>query len=91
MRCDRPYRERVEKKEKGMSNKQEYEQKLAYMPTDELFKETKMKIWLSAFANNNSKAPAHWQVDLCYDEWRKRGDLDSYSRAHAEVVSEATA
>lgn len=71
-----------------MSDKQEYEQKLAYMPADELFKETKMKIWLSAFANNNPKAPAHWQVDLCYDEWGKRGDDKSYSCAHAEVVRE---
>jgi len=69
--------------------KRDYQQKIAYMQPDELFKETKLKIWLSAFANNNPKAPAHWEVDLCYDEWEKRGDKKSYSRAHAEVVKES--
>ena len=65
----------------------EYINKISEMDFDKLFKETKSKIWLSAYANNNPRSDYHWHVDVCYDEWIKRdGNADSYSKAYKEVV-----
>lgn len=65
----------------------EYKAKLEAMSDTDLFKETKDKIWLSAYANNNPSSCFHWQCDFTHDEWmRRRGNSDEYARAHGEVV-----
>lgn len=68
--------------------KSEYLDKLMAMADDDLFKETKDKIWLSAYANNNPRSDYHWQCDATYDEWQRRGSLHRYSEAHTQVVKE---
>jgi hypothetical protein len=66
-----------------------YLKKLAQMTKEELFKETKDKIWLSAYANNNPRSDFHWQVDACYDEWVKRdGNPQNYEKAYNELYNE---
>jgi hypothetical protein len=45
-----------------------YAEKLAAMTDVELVKEGESQIWLSAFASNNPRAPAHAKADAIYDE-----------------------
>jgi hypothetical protein len=53
----------------------------------DLEKETKDKIWLSAYANNNPRSDYHWHVDACYDEIVRRfGSSDLYSKWYNYVV-----
>lgn len=61
--------------------KSEYLETIKEMSPEELFAETKQKIWLSAFANNNPRSDFHWQCDACYDEWKARGKLEQYTEA----------
>jgi hypothetical protein len=72
--------------DKGMDNfgkpKSVYVEKIINMTDEELLKETKDKIWLSAYAANNPRSDYHWQVDVCYDEWNKRGKVDQYTVAY---------
>jgi hypothetical protein len=50
--------------------------------TDEDFVETaEQQIWLSAFASNNPRAPAHKEADNAYDEAKRRGKPWLYQRA----------
>lgn len=70
-----------EGKDNNGKPKSEYLNKIASMDYDTLFIETKNKIWLSAYANNNPRSDYHWQCDACYDEWSKRNDLKSYEKA----------
>lgn len=58
------------------------------MSYEELFEETKHKIWLSAYANNNPQSDWHWQCDGCYDEWLRRDDTESYKKAWNEVYKQ---
>lgn len=51
----------------------EYEAKLQAMTDAELVKAAETQVWLSAFANNNPRAPAHWKVDMVSDEAERRG------------------
>ena len=54
--------------------------------TDEwLYGETKDMIWLSAYASNNPRSCYHWRCDATYVEWKRRGNVDQYGKAHAEV------
>src|SRR5512146_2159618 len=46
----------------------DYRLKLAKSGDEELVLEGERQIWLSAFANNNPRAPAHWRADAAYDE-----------------------
>jgi hypothetical protein len=69
--------------------KAEYVTALQSMDGPTLFKETKERIWLSAYANNNPRSCYHWQCDATYDEWLRRdGKTDQYAAAHAQVVAE---
>jgi hypothetical protein len=64
-----------------------YFDRIAAMSMPELEEETKSKVWLSAFAANNSRSDYHWHVDACYDELKKRtGDDKAYSRIHQAVA-----
>jgi len=63
--------------------KTEYLEKLVAMDREELFEETKNKIWLSAYAANNSKSDYHWQCTACYEVAKKFEDL--YDLAHKSV------
>lgn len=76
----------------GKSNygkpKTEYLTKLIKMSDEELFTETKEKIWLSAYAANNGRSDYHWHCDGTYDEWRRRGKDNQYDKAHKQVVAE---
>lgn len=66
--------------------KQDYVDHIASMDMDKLKKETKDKIWLSAFANNNPRSDYHWHVDVCYDELMKRtGDDKVYTECFEKV------
>lgn len=64
--------------------RQLYLGKLAAMTDEELHLETRQKIWLSAYANNNPRSDYHWQVDATYDEWVRRGKPEGYEQAYRE-------
>jgi len=54
--------------------------------TDEEFvKDAEMQIWLSAFAANNPRAPAHVEADRAYDEAKRREKPWLYQRAWNEA------
>lgn len=58
------------------------------MSDDEYKKECEQQIWLSSFASNNPRAPAHKEVDRAYDEAVRRGKKWLYQRAwNAAYVS----
>ena len=67
-----------------------YVERLKNMPQELLEKETKRKIWLSAYANNNPRSIFHQQVDACYDELERRGDVGKYQELWEEVFRENT-
>lgn len=60
----------------------EYANKLLGLSDDELVDEVNRQVWLSAFANNNPRALAHWKVDLTYDEAGTRGKPWLYQRGY---------
>jgi hypothetical protein len=69
------------------AKKQAYREKLKGMTVAELHKETKDKIWFSAYAASNTISCYHWQCDFAYEEWvRRDGNADGYSKAHKEVM-----
>lgn len=49
---------------------------------DAFVSRAEQQIWLSAFASNNSRAPAHKEVDAAYDEAKRRSKPWLYSRAY---------
>lgn len=51
------------------------------MDDDAFVKDAEMQIWLSAFANNNPRAPAHVEADAAIVEARRRGKPWLYQRA----------
>lgn len=51
------------------------------MTDEEFLEKAETQIWLSAFASNNPRAPAHKEVDLAYDEAKARGKPWLYCRA----------
>lgn len=68
--------------------KSDYLNRIAGFTTEELRKETKDKIWLSGYANNNPRSDYHWHVDACYDELMKRnGDDKEYAACYNYVLS----
>ena len=71
---------------KGRNNKGEPRQifadRVATLDDASFVKQTETIIWLSAYANNNSRSDYHWQADACYDEARRRGKPELYSKAH---------
>lgn len=68
--------------------KAEYKAKLEAMSDHDLFKETKDKIWLSAYAGNNPRSCYHWQCDATWAEWSRRnnGNTEQYAEAHRQVM-----
>ena len=68
--------------------KQEYINKLQKMEHSDLYQETKDKIWLSAYAANNARSDYHWQIDECYNEWKRRNQLGCYEMAYKNVTGE---
>jgi len=70
--------------------KSDYLAKIQSWDDDTLFNETKDKIWLSAYAQNNPRSDYHWQDDAIYDEWNKRNKLGEYSKAYKQVVAANT-
>lgn len=64
-----------------------YAWRIWMMSDKELLKETETKIWLSAYASNNPRSDYHWHVDVCYDEWTRRGKKEQYTVAfnHAKA------
>lgn len=71
-----------------LDKKPAYMEKLKSMTDEELFKECKDKIWLSAYASNNPRSCFHWQCDATYDEAKRREKVDLYSNAHKVVSSQ---
>ena len=65
-----------------------YVAKVAAFSAAELFAETKQKIWLAAYAQNNPRSDYHWHVDACYAEFLRRDDRAGYAAAFAEVQAE---
>lgn len=61
--------------------KTNYLKKIISMDDDQLLKECKDKIWLSAYAGNNPRSDYHWHCDACYDEFERRGKLELYKKA----------
>jgi hypothetical protein len=56
--------------------------KVQAMTDDQLYNETKHKIWLSAYASNNRRSDYHWHVSVCFDECEDRGKPEIYTRAY---------
>lgn len=56
---------------------------------DDFVKKAEMQIWLSAFANNNPRAPAHKEADAAYDEAVRRNKKWLYQRAWNQAYSSA--
>jgi len=48
---------------------------------DQFVKDAEMQIWLSAYASNNLRAPAHKEADAAYDDAKRRGKPWLYKRA----------
>jgi hypothetical protein len=67
--------------------KAEYQAKLNDLDDDALAKEAERQIWLSAFAGNNPRAPAHWKADEIYDEAERRGKPWLYQRGYNEAYA----
>jgi len=42
--------------------------------------------WFSAFANNNPRAPAHWQADLLIDESERRAKPWLYAQGRNKAI-----
>jgi len=59
----------------------DYLSKLEKMNEKDLFKETEMQIWLSAYAANNPISDYHWKCDACYDVCASRNRVDIYQKA----------
>lgn len=51
------------------------------MSDDEFLDRAETQIWLSAFAANNPRAPAHQEADNAYDEAQRRKKPWLYQRA----------
>jgi hypothetical protein len=64
----------------------EYWSRIAAFTDDELYKECRSVIWLSAFASNNPRSCYHWQCDSCWREAHNRGKEEIYSRAHKDEI-----
>lgn len=60
----------------------------AGMSDDEFVKAAEMQIWLSAFAANNPKAPAHAEADMAWQEARNRGKPFLYDQAWKRAASQ---
>jgi hypothetical protein len=61
--------------------KSDYLARIKAMTDSELFKETEHKLWLSAYASNNSRSDYHWHATACYDEWMNRNKMGEYLKA----------
>lgn len=48
---------------------------------NEWLKRAEQQIWLSAFAANNPRAPAHEETDRAYADAKARGKPELYERA----------
>lgn len=48
---------------------------------DDFVSKAEQQIWLSAFASNNHRAPAHKEADAAYDEAKQREKPWLYQRA----------
>lgn len=69
--------------------KAEYLHLLPLMSIEVLEKETRDKIWLSAYASNNPRSDYHWHVDACYDEIvRRTGHNLLYYKCYDKVLKE---
>lgn len=62
--------------------RKDYLLRIAAMSEAELLKESKDKIWLSAYASNNPRSDYHWQADACYAECQNRKRPDIYREAY---------
>lgn len=49
---------------------------------DEFITKAEIQIWLSAFANNNPRAPAHEEADKAYVEAQRREKPWLYTKAY---------
>jgi hypothetical protein len=65
-----------------------YKIRIEGLTDDQITAELDMKLWLSAFANNNPISCYHWQTDALYSECERRGKPKLYSRAHAKLMRE---
>lgn len=66
--------------------KSEYIEKVEKISEEDLFKECKSKIWLSAYTNNNPKSDYHWQADVCWQECQDREKGEIYKKAYDENI-----
>ena len=56
---------------------------------DEFVTKADEQIWLSAFASNNPRAPAHAEADAAYSEAKRRGKPWLYQRAWNRAAASA--
>jgi len=59
----------------------------AALDDDAFVAKAEMQIWLSAFASNNPRAPAHKETDAAYAEARRREKPWLYNRAYNKAFA----
>jgi hypothetical protein len=69
--------------------RQAFADKMAAMDEKEYLKAAEQVIWLSAYANNNSRSDYHWQADACYDEAMRRNKQELYTTAFNNAKASA--
>lgn len=57
---------------------------------EEFASAAEMQIWLSAFANNNPRAPAHAEADKAYDSAKRMERVDLYKQAWRKAAGRDT-
>lgn len=70
--------------------RQDFADRIGAMTDHEFMGVAESSIWLSAYANNNSRSDYHWQADACYDEAKRRGNLNLYKTAYDRAVRSAS-
>ena len=66
-------------------DKSAWQEKLAAMTDEELFKHCEKHIWLSAYAANNPRSDYHFLCDAGYGECARRGNPEIYDKAHEQA------
>lgn len=66
--------------------RQAFADRLAAATDADFVKIAEEYIWLSAYANNNSRSDYHWMCDAAYDEATKRRKKpELYNQAHRQA------
>jgi hypothetical protein len=77
----------IEGKDNYGKPRQEFADKLAAASDKDYLDIAEERIWLSAYADNNPRSDYHWQADACYEEAKRRGKPELYSKAWEKAAN----